>query len=534
MDTMDGLVPSHFDASDAAAAAAAALAAPSATSTTAAASDSSAASATIGSTTTATTTDTAEAATAAAAAGLDDPGLSKNARKRLIKESQRETRKLHRKMERQRRVQNRADRAASTDGSAVAPLVLPPREAAAALKSSAAAAAAPPNAAPRSLDEHRAAAQAMWERFGKPRYVLAPMVNQSELAFRLLARRHGAGLTYTPMLHSRQFMSDEAYRLENFDEHASDRPLVVQFCGDDPHTLLAAARQVQSRCDAIDLNCGCPQGIARRGHYGAFLLDEPDLIVEIVKTLSAGLRVPVFVKMRVLPMADGSGVDADRTIAFAQRLEAAGASLLTVHGRTRVQKCACEADWATLAKIKASLGIPMLANGGVERPEDLERCLDLTGCDGVMTSEAALENPAILSGVPTSRAVMPQVARDYIALSRQHPPRVNAVLKAHFFKFLYMALEEHRDLRAALGSVLMTEDVYRVVESACEREEAKAKEMPHEMTARCDEEGAPWLTWYRRHRGASAAPADRYGGFVPSTVPEVKDASVECCAEAAS
>jgi tRNA-dihydrouridine synthase 1 len=88
------------------------------------------------------------------------------------------------------------------------------------------------------------------------------------------------------MLHSTQFANSETYRHDNFDEHASDRPLVVQFCGDDPATLLAAARLVQHRCDAIDLNCGCPQGIARRGHYGAFLLDEPELIEAIVSTLS--------------------------------------------------------------------------------------------------------------------------------------------------------------------------------------------------------------------------------------------------------
>lgn len=74
-----------------------------------------------------------------------------------------------------------------------------------------------------------------------------------------------------------------AYRMENFDDHPLDRPLVAQFCGDDPVTLLAACRHVQDKCDAVDLNCGCPQGIARKGHYGAYLLDEPDLVVEIVR-----------------------------------------------------------------------------------------------------------------------------------------------------------------------------------------------------------------------------------------------------------
>ena len=95
------------------------------------------------------------------------------------------------------------------------------------------------------------------------------------------------------MLHSTLFATSEAYRRDNFDEHPSDRPLVVQFCGDDPETLLAAARYVEGRCDAVDLNCGCPQAIARRGHYGAFLLDEPELIEAIVRTLANALSVPV-------------------------------------------------------------------------------------------------------------------------------------------------------------------------------------------------------------------------------------------------
>ena len=360
--------------------------------------------------------------------------------------------------------------------------------------------------------------------------VLAPMVNQSELAFRLLARKHGAGLTYTPMLHSTRFAAEESYRLENFDEHATDRPLVVQFCGDDPATLLAAARYVQARCDAVDLNCGCPQGIARRGHYGAFLLDEPELIESIVRTLSTHLTVPVFVKVRVLPGPDGT-VDTAATVAFAQRLEAAGCSLLTVHGRTRVQKCACEVDWQTIRAVKEGLRIPVIANGGVERPEDFERCLQATRADGVMTSEGALENPSILSGIPTSRLGQLPVARDYIELSRLHPPRSVAVLKAHFFKILFMALDLHRDLRERLGTSPDADAVYETVREVCSREEAAAAAGPPDaLTVRCDAEDAPWQTWYRRHRGDKEADPNRYGSFKPETE---ETAEAAPCAEGA-
>jgi tRNA-dihydrouridine synthase 1 len=381
-------------------------------------------------------------------ADKDEAPLSKNARKRLLKAEQKDARKEHRKRERKMRKQQRTEVQARLDAEEQEGVGEEQADSAPAVELT--------------LEERRTRIWSWWKRFGSPRLVLAPMVNQSELAFRLLSRRHGAGLTYTPMLHSTRFTSEEAYRLENFDEHSADRPLVAQFCGDDPATLLAAAKMVQARCDAVDLNCGCPQGIARRGHYGAFLLDEPELIENIVRTLARGLSVPVFVKMRVLPAKNGTelgGVDVDATIALARRLEAAGCSLLTLHGRTRAQKCACVADWQTIHAVKDALSIPVLANGGVETPEDLEACLTATGCDGVMTSEAALENPAMFAGRPTSRSNQVAVAREYIELSKAHPPRALAILKAHFFKILFMAFDLHRDLRDQLGASLTPDSV---------------------------------------------------------------------------
>ncbi|VDP39170.1 unnamed protein product [Schistosoma margrebowiei] len=185
------------------------------------------------------------------------------------------------------------------------------------------------------------------DSWNSPKYVLAPMVDGSELAWRMLGRKYGVQLTFTPMINSTAFLINMKYRRSCLQFASEDRPLIIQFCANSPDTFVRCAKMVQPFCDAVDLNLGCPQGIAKRGHYGAFLQDEWNSLKEIVSRASLELNVPVTCKIRIFS-------DVERTVQYAKLLEAAGASMLTVHGRTREMKGQKTglADWNQIRAVK--------------------------------------------------------------------------------------------------------------------------------------------------------------------------------------
>lgn len=201
------------------------------------------------------------------------------------------------------------------------------------------------------------------------------MVDQSELAFRMMMRKNNAQLFFTPMVHAQLFVTNHTYRRTAISTTPEDRPLIVQFCANDPDIFLDACRLVEGFCDGVDLNCGCPQGVAKRGHYGAFLQvvdyafrlltllfqEEPELIARMVAKVHKHCRLPISVKIRVLE-------DVNDAVNYARVIENAGASMLTVHGRLREQKGPNTgvADWNKIKQIQNALRIPVVANGNIQ------------------------------------------------------------------------------------------------------------------------------------------------------------------------
>lgn len=298
----------------------------------------------------------------------------------------------------------------------------------------------------------------LYESMGQPKTIVAPMVDQSELAWRILSRRHGAQLCYTPMFHARLFGTSEHYRRENFGDMDGDpkfdRPLIVQFCANDPQELLAAARHVVGRCDAVDLNLGCPQGIARKGHYGSFLMEDWDLIYKLINTLHNELEIPVTAKIRIYD-------DREKTLDYAKHVLSAGAQFLTVHGRTREMKGQKTglADWSTIKYLRDSLpqDTVMFANGNILYQEDIDRCLEATDTDAVMSAEGNLYNPAVFKNEDNIDKKFPRVdkmAREYFEIAKNTPGNANlSAMKSHFFKLLRPFLSHRTDIRNQLGTI---------------------------------------------------------------------------------
>ncbi|BEJ13407.1 hypothetical protein CspHIS471_0305810 [Cutaneotrichosporon sp. HIS471] len=327
-----------------------------------------------------------------------------------------------------------------------------------------------------------------YRSIGSPKNILAPMVEQSELPWRLLSKAPlppdvagpietvttpqgkelkryvgGVHLSYTPMVHAKVFLKtkgikDPVFNIQHGEEgsgedlagiEGGDRPLFVQFCANDPDALLAAAQKVQDRCDAVDINFGCPQGIARKGHYGSFLQDEWDLVSRLISTLHENLKVPVTAKFRIFP-------DVEKTVAYAKMIEAAGAQILTCHGRTREMKGQATglADWDQIKAVKAAVKVPVFANGNILYGDDATRCLEYTGVDGVMSAEGNLSNPALFMP-PDHEAAYPNMlllARRYLDINEKlKTPTSGNAMKSHMFRVLRPILDQHDDLRDLLS-----------------------------------------------------------------------------------
>lgn len=276
--------------------------------------------------------------------------------------------------------------------------------------------------------------------------LLAPMADVTNLAFRLLCRSYGAGLTYTEMISADALINENQKSLLKGLAVREDRPFGVQLVGSSPEKLLKAAfvAEDEFRPELIDLNLGCPSKRITGAGCGSALLQAPELVYEIMSSLTENLSTPVTAKLRILQKRE-------KTLEIARLIEKAGASALTVHGRTAEQNYSGRSDLAAIKAVKNELSIPVIANGDIRDEESAEKALRLTGCDGIMIGRAAVGNPFIFkrirhyleSGEKLENGLEGQQFRDfekYITLLEEYGLLNSVNLKMHalwFTKGLY-------------------------------------------------------------------------------------------------
>lgn len=287
----------------------------------------------------------------------------------------------------------------------------------------------------------------------------------------MLSREYGCQAAYTPMFHAANFANQKKYRQNNFATCPEDRPLFVQFCANDANILVEASRYVQDHCDGVDINLGCPQEIARRGRYGAFLQDDWNLINEMVVKLRNSLdnsRIAVSCKIRRFE-------DIDKTVQYAQMLEKAGCTFIGLHARTREQR-GCRtgvADWSHVTAVKKNVQIPVVANGNIQSLSDAEHCLESTGADAVMTAEGNLYNPALFRNLHPPAWLIADKYLDYV----EKYPIPAGMAKSHIFKLFHrcLAINDNAELRNQLGQSISLEQLRKVVK--CFRDKYSNEEL---------------------------------------------------------
>ena len=251
--------------------------------------------------------------------------------------------------------------------------------------------------------------------------VLAPMAGITDVSFRKLCIRYGAGLTVSEMISAKGVYYKDKKTAALAASSDGESPFAVQLFGSDPEIMGIAAEQLLSinpAIDIFDINMGCPMPKITGNGDGSALMKNPELAGKVVKAVVNATNAPVTVKMRT--GWDESSVNAPL---LAQICEANGASAICVHGRTREQLYRPPVDTETIKKVKKSVKIPVIANGGVYTGEDAVRLLGETECDGIALAQGAMGNPFLFeecAAAIENRAYIAPATNEILKTAAEH------------------------------------------------------------------------------------------------------------------
>ena len=228
-----------------------------------------------------------------------------------------------------------------------------------------------------------------------PPVILAPMAGVTDRPFRNLCRRLGAGLAVSEMVGANSLLHGSEKTKRRADHRGEPSPRSIQIVGACPKNLALAAKiNADNGADIIDINMGCPaKKICKMASGSALLQDEP-LVRRILEATVAAVDIPVTLKIRT-----GWDMENRNAVNIAKMAESIGVQMLSIHGRTRACMFRGQAEYDTISEVKASVSIPIIANGDINSPEKAREVMRLTGADGVMIGRAAQGRPWVFAEI---------------------------------------------------------------------------------------------------------------------------------------
>lgn len=264
---------------------------------------------------------------------------------------------------------------------------------------------------------------------GEKPVLLAPMEDVTDASFRIVCKKFGADMVYTEFIPSDGLIRDAAKAIAKMKTSDDEAPIAIQIYGNDPDAMVEAAKMADNAdqiagghgCDIIDINFGCPVNkIAGRG-AGSGMMREPDKMVMITERIVKAVSKPVTVKTRL-----GWDESSKIIVPLAERLQDAGISALTIHGRTRCQMYKGEADWTLIGQVKETprMHIPIIGNGDINSPQKAGEAFEKYGVDGIMVGRASFGHPWIFREIKhylTTGEILPSMSvNDRVALAKWH------------------------------------------------------------------------------------------------------------------
>ncbi len=266
-------------------------------------------------------------------------------------------------------------------------------------------------------------------------FVLAPLAGYTDLPFRLLCKRHGAGYCVSEMISCHGLSFKQQNTVKMLQTVSEEKPMAYQLFGSDPEIMVKAAEILAEYSpEIIDINMGCPVKKVTKKGAGAALMSDPALAEKIVRSITSKVTIPITVKIR-------SGKDSNciNAVSFAKMIEDCGAAAVTVHARTWSQGFSGVIDKRVIEQVKNAVSIPVIGNGDIMKYQDGLQMMAETGCDGVMVGRAALGNPWVFSkeGRPQDPGLILQTAGEHLRLIEQFLPaeKMLGYIKNHIAKY---------------------------------------------------------------------------------------------------